>query len=169
MTFIERFKVLMNHYDLSAAAFAKRIGVTSPCITHILSGRNKLPSTDILIKVSNSFPEVSTSWLLMGEGPMLLDGKKNEPSLFEEPGENPDADVQTDKPVQTVAESVDENLSGKAPESVREVNIPDKSMSGISDKIEQKSVSSPSVGRQRRVTQITLFYDDGTYEMFRQA
>ena len=169
MTFIERFTCLMNHYGLSAAAFARRIGVTSPSITHILNGRNKYPSTEMLIKISESFPQVSTAWLLMDQGPMLLDGKKEETSFVKDSGENPNDDAESFFPSLT-SENPAESLSPEVTESrPEEVKISDKLMSENPDKIERETASSFSKGHSRRVTQIMAFYDDGTYELFRQA
>ncbi len=61
-----RIQSIMSENELSASAFADRIGVQRSSISHILSGRNK-PSLDFLAKVESTFDEVSFSWLLKGE------------------------------------------------------------------------------------------------------
>lgn len=62
----ERLKKIMEDSGLSAAQMADRIGVQRSAISHILSGRNK-PSLDFILKVLESFPEVSSEWLLRGQ------------------------------------------------------------------------------------------------------
>ena len=57
----------MLYYNLSASAFADKIGVQRSGISHILSGRNK-PSLEFVMKLHSYFPEVSLYWLLNGKG-----------------------------------------------------------------------------------------------------
>lgn len=81
---------LINHYGLTAAKLADKIGVQPSSISHILSGRNK-PSYDFILSLIDNFPEINPKWLLTGKDNMFLDVvntekvKKNqisEPTLF---------------------------------------------------------------------------------------
>lgn len=65
--FIERLELILNHYELSAAAFADRIAVQRSSISHLLNGRNK-PSLEFVMKITEMFPEVDLRWLLFGTG-----------------------------------------------------------------------------------------------------
>jgi len=65
--FSERLKMVMDYYQLSAAAFADRINVQRSSISHLLSGRNK-PSLDFVLKVLEEFKEVELYWLMNGKG-----------------------------------------------------------------------------------------------------
>lgn len=62
----ERLKKIMDEGGFTPAQMADRIGVQRSAISHILSGRNK-PSLDFVLKVLESFPEVSSEWLLRGQ------------------------------------------------------------------------------------------------------
>lgn len=64
--FISRLEIIMEKNKLSAAAFAERIGVQRSSVSHILSKRNK-PSLDFILKINNSFNEVTLDWLLLEE------------------------------------------------------------------------------------------------------
>ena len=64
--FIKRLEELMEQQQLSAAAFAEKIGVQRSSVSHILSKRNK-PSLDFILKIEASFEEVSFDWLLLGK------------------------------------------------------------------------------------------------------
>lgn len=65
--FTERLKQLMDYYQLSASAFADKIGVRPSAISHLLSGRNK-PSLEFVLKILDAFKEVDLYWLLNGKG-----------------------------------------------------------------------------------------------------
>jgi transcriptional regulator with XRE-family HTH domain len=65
MSIQERLKMVMKMNNLSAAAFADRVGVQRSSISHIMSGRNK-PSLDFIQKTLKSFPRVNGDWLVTG-------------------------------------------------------------------------------------------------------
>lgn len=66
MQLVDRFKYLMKLNNLSASAFAEKVGVQPSSISHILSGRNK-PSLEFIQKVLAQFPKVSADWLVSGK------------------------------------------------------------------------------------------------------
>jgi transcriptional regulator with XRE-family HTH domain len=66
-TFIKRLELLMDHHELSAAAFADRIEVQRSSISHLLKGRNK-PSLEFVMKINKAFSEIDLQWLLYGKG-----------------------------------------------------------------------------------------------------
>lgn len=65
--FVSRLEKILEHYALSAAAFADTIGVQRSSVSHVLTGRNK-PSLEFVMKVVRSYPEVNLYWLLNGKG-----------------------------------------------------------------------------------------------------
>lgn len=65
--FSQRLQRILEHYDISAAAFSDAIDVGRSSISHILSGRNK-PSLDFVLKIVQTYPEVELYWLLNGKG-----------------------------------------------------------------------------------------------------
>jgi len=67
---IERIRQLMEFKNLSSSQFADEVEVPRAVISHILSGRNK-PSLDVMLKIIESYPDISMNWLLLGEGEML--------------------------------------------------------------------------------------------------
>ncbi len=64
--FIKRLEFLFDHYGLSAALFADKIGVQRSSVSHLMSGRNK-PSLDFILKIISAFPEVDLYWILTGK------------------------------------------------------------------------------------------------------
>ena len=80
MAIVERIEEIRSNHQLSAAAFASKIGVQRSAMSHILSGRNK-PSLEFLMKVYEAFDEVALEWLIAGT-PTLTD-PKNKGYLFD--------------------------------------------------------------------------------------
>jgi len=79
--FSERLKKIMEHHQLSSAAFADEIEVQRSTISHLLSGRNK-PSLDFVLKVLSRFKTVELYWLMNGKGSFPL---KKTPTSFKSP------------------------------------------------------------------------------------
>ncbi|MDP2058362.1 MAG: helix-turn-helix transcriptional regulator [Flavobacteriaceae bacterium] len=65
--FIKRLQILLQHYGLTASAFADSLDVQRSSVSHIVSGRNK-PSLDFVLKILHAYPEVDLQWLLNGKG-----------------------------------------------------------------------------------------------------
>ncbi|RPD97982.1 XRE family transcriptional regulator [Aureibaculum marinum] len=74
LEFSKRLQMVMDYYQLSAAAFADKIQVQRSSISHLLSGRNK-PSLDFVLKVLDNFKDVELYWLLNGKGSFPADKK----------------------------------------------------------------------------------------------
>lgn len=63
--------VLERHREITKSALAQRIGVRPSTITEILKGRMNA-GTDLMAFLSSNYG-ISPSWLLTGEGPMLVE------------------------------------------------------------------------------------------------
>lgn len=69
MIIIERIKELIARKEMSETSFAKLIGVSQRTLNNYMNGRT--PSLEVLDAILSVFPEVSSEWLLRGEGKML--------------------------------------------------------------------------------------------------
>lgn len=72
----DRIKKIQEFSGLSLGVFASRTGIKSASLSHILNGRNN-PSLDVVMKIHETFPEISWEWMLYGTGPMLNGGNDN--------------------------------------------------------------------------------------------
>ena len=61
-----RIKKLMDENNLTPSSFAKKIQSKRANVSHILSGRNK-PSLNFLIKIVDSFDNISLDWFITDE------------------------------------------------------------------------------------------------------
>lgn len=65
--FTSRIQEILTYYNLSASAFAEKMGVGRSSISHITSGRNK-PSLEFVLHILENFKEVNFDWLMFGKG-----------------------------------------------------------------------------------------------------
>ncbi|MBN1988648.1 MAG: helix-turn-helix transcriptional regulator [Bacteroidales bacterium] len=80
-----RLQVIFEMEGITASIFADKIGVQRSAISHILSGRNK-PGFDLLQKIIANYPNISTEWLISGNGePYKQPAPPKQPSLFDKP------------------------------------------------------------------------------------
>lgn len=142
-----RIKEIMEHYYLTASSFADEIGVQRSSMSHILSGRNK-PSLDFVLKVTKRFPDVNMDWLLNGQGSFLDDNKSEEKSSISFPSTtapSPPSQAQNwsgDEEMKTVEKPMDQ--------------APLLAVQSASDKM----------GNTKKIRQIIVFYEDGTFDEF---
>lgn len=140
----DRLIKLMQHLNLSPSLFADEIGVNRPAISHIMSGRNK-PGVELIQKVLKRFPEVSTDWLLMGTGSMLL---ANSPQQ---------TIVKSAEPVTPKSEQID-LLSYIEKESNTRETTP-KSQP-------EKAGLALGANQKGQIKRITVYFSDGSFKDF---
>ena len=146
MTIIDRLKLILERVNLTPGNFADKIGVAPATISHILSGRNKYPSAEVMLRLHETYPDIDLNWLLTGEGTLVKDDPDSmfTGSLF---GENPI------NPTQRTSES--ENRKENALESAKN-----------DDNVVVKQEIIYKEKPARNIAEIRIFYDDGTYETF---
>lgn len=62
---LDRIKKIISDNNLSNSEFAEKIGIPKSSVTHLLSERNN-PSLDVIIKISETFEDISTDYLIFG-------------------------------------------------------------------------------------------------------
>ena len=67
---IDRIKDIIKLSGLSDRAFALKCGINQPTLFNQLKGIRAI-SLDTVLSIYKTFPNVSTNWLLLGEGDML--------------------------------------------------------------------------------------------------
>lgn len=70
MNIQERLKALIEHYELSVNAFARRIGYNQSNLSKILAGKRDF-NNNLENAICREFPEINRGWLLKGDGEML--------------------------------------------------------------------------------------------------
>lgn len=135
----KRLQQFLSAENISQAQFADTIGVARASVSHILAGRNK-PGFDFIERMSRRYPALNLEWLITGKGKMYKgDAPEGIPVL----------DLWQDEP----------DVAADSPAAVQpESETAEKTESTTLPKRQQPIV------KQRSITKITVFYDDGTYQ-----
>ena len=149
-----RIYQIMQSEKLTQRDFASALGISPSSLSSIFNGHTS-PSNNVVQAIHRRFPEISIAWLMFGEGEMMAadaadsattpsgadsqgEGvRSSDTSQPEKPGMNPGT------PIQSIP--LDGDIPG--PYIIRET---------------VKYVDKP----QRCITEIRVFYDDGTFDTF---
>ena len=146
MTIIDRLKLILERVNLTPGNFADKIGVAPATISHILSGRNKYPSAEVMLRLHETFPDIDLNWLLTGEGTLVKDDPD---SMF-------------------TGSLFGDNLLNATKSTTESENRKENSLETA------KNTGNPIVKQEiiykekpaRKIAEIRIFFDDGTYETF---
>ena len=149
----DRIRMIMEREKVPPRVFAETIGVQQSTLSHILNDRNK-PSLEVVMKVHQTYNYVNLEWLLYGKGEMIASAEDAsavssngdyQPSLFDEnslftPERPVSPEYRKENEVKTPLYSPKEIVR----EEIKYVEIPAK-----------------------KITEIRIFFDNGTYETFK--
>ena len=132
----ERISQIMQSHKMTQRDFAAALGISPSSLSSIFNGHTS-PTNNTVQAIHRRFPEISITWLMFGEGDMET---TPESVRLTDTATKPSGNQLTLP--HTPADKVLE-----APVTVREI---------------VKYVDKP----QRHITEIHVFYDDGTFETF---
>ena len=176
----------MNLYGLTPSQFSDKTGIQRASVSHILSNRNK-PSLEILLKIYHAFENVELAWLVAGEG--------NPPTAPQESAENKSvAEPSVADDVQRPGNMLFSFMEDEAPKSSAEVAAQAPAPTTVASPVVAESASAVTVKEavehkndsvvnsakgddavctlsmaadsSKRIREIKIFYDNGTYETF---
>ncbi|WP_066510781.1 helix-turn-helix transcriptional regulator [Rufibacter sp. DG15C] len=139
---LPRIKELLTWAGEGPAGFADAIGLPRPVMSHILAGRNK-PSLEVVQKIIARFPEVQAQWLLLGAGEMLTSLDSDSRGKFGE----------TNAKVGEYSDEPPLHTEQNANPAVEKVHS-------------SSPVNTLSNYTKKKVKQVLLMYEDGTFESF---
>ena len=145
----DRIRALMNHMGMSQKDFANEICISAGTLSSIFSGRNK-PTLNTLNNIHERFPEVNMDWLMNGKDEMFVTSTPDS-SHLDANGVSPStvSSPISGLPIQPEFMS---QLSGSQQMPPQTSNFTQ----------ERKIFDKPS----RKIAEIRVFYDDGTFETF---
>lgn len=180
----ERIFEIMKQKHLNNVQFCALTGIANASLSHFSTGRNK-PTLATLRSIVKAFPDLSTEWVMMGEGPMYRDAASapvSTPALTQEP-ESVQQDSLFSQEENEVQEIYDKSfLFSNAPSPA----TPKRTVQQKPMFTEQPAVSTPphqvipaeaveGIVREtisqmnrphHRIIEVRIFFDDGTYESF---
>lgn len=148
----DRITKIMQKEEMSSVQFAEKIDISPSSLSHILNGRNK-PSLEVVMKIHKACSYVNLLWLLYGEGEM--EQPENDSTL-----ENPAISgvmMLGESPL-FASNGPDDGENRKEMELRTPVYAPKEIV-----REEVKYIEKPA----RKITEIRIFFDNGTYETFR--
>lgn len=186
-----RIEKVIQYQNMTSGQFAAEIGVQNSTLSHILNNRNN-PSLEVLKKILSRFPDISTDWLILGQGSMLRQEKQSkEPTLFDTLDENnsssgaystqsntksasTESSIQNEMLKNTSVAASDHNKPElrdqitpiQYPQEVAEGPVashPGQS-SAISSAVEFRE--SSVLKSDRKVTRVILYFTDNTFQEF---
>lgn len=154
-----RLKSLIEALGLSDSQFADKCAISRSTLSLILSGKNKKISDVMLSQIHEAFPEVSILWLLFGEGDKFKKDKNLDES-FKSEDENPifpNNHTEKDEELNLVNLKQLENIIQ---------DVVNKSFNSSFTSFENLVLKTPETSKQRKVSKITVYYGDSTFETF---
>ena len=174
----ERLKTFIENKGLTYSQFADTCGIPRPSLSQLLTGRNKKISDIMVGQIHNMFPELSIVWLLFGEGAM-----ENSPGKFQtEDSSNGEQDYDEGifafdngtksggnkiifSSVQREGPQISQGNGLK--NSQNEPQIVDFKVERLQNKIKELQAQIENLKKNpRKAVQITVYYDDNTFETF---
>ena len=146
----DRILQLVEDKNLTLGAFADEIGVERSTMSHIKAERSK-PSLDVAQKILERYPEVNADWLILGKGPIYRQKTNSrEPNLFDD--------------FELIASSTTQNAQKSEQKTMTAVAQSTQNSAATAQNVVSAPAPAPAPAKQRCISRVILFYDDGTFE-----
>ncbi len=171
---LDRILKIMDYNKFTPSEFADLLEIDRSRLSHILNGRNK-PSLEIVMKILEKIPEISSDWLLFGSGNMLknLETSNKNSNFINEKTKPTTAELDLNIPD---SYNDDKNLDKQINEE-KEIKEPiNTSLSYNSKNDDNLNLASQSITSEqpmqvisennKEIISIVWFFSDGTYKSF---
>ena len=169
----ERIKTIQSTTKMSQQDFAKAIGVAPGSLSSVYSGRTQ-PTNNYVLGIHKAFPEINLYWLMFGEGDMYVESPEESSSSHPTMDDGSQHDGGEASLFNQPEQSSDDVLPFGAPRMSSSQRPP---IGGAHDFVStpQTTQAMPFVTakdfdfKTRRIKEIRVFFDDGTYESFQSS
>lgn len=178
----DRIKEIMESQHMNQNVFAQFVGLSPATLSGIFTGRTR-PTINIIESIKKRMPTINIDWLMFGTGDMYVhnqvsndEGQSRQPSNYAEPmlafDEVAD-DVQNRYVDETIGDDLQTSSMAPVANQVAPVasQMPPRhhtttrqSMVNIRPGIAREEVKI--IEKQRKITEIRIYFDDLTYETF---
>lgn len=167
MTDKERIEKIIQAKKLSNIEFCNQTAMAASTLSHILSERTK-PTLAVLRNIVEAFPDLNPMWVLLGQGEMF---SKDTPVAT---SEEHDAAPASQDDIDDVFSALKNGLGGSSasPGQASSSSPSPSTLPSVQSKpsVDVEEVVALTMARlqkpQRKVTEVRIFFDDGTYETF---
>lgn len=188
-----RLKILMEKMGISNSQFADECKISRPTLSQLITGRNKKVSDVIISQIHAAYPNLSVLWLLFGEGEMWVNNEVPNTTILEASklGNNTDSqgdtvkdhekDIVVNRTEEISIENRSDNSKFRLDGKDSYLYSKEKGVNVASDANQNGNIQDVNVGiknsdflndlakikrKCRKVVQITIYYDDSTFESF---
>ncbi|MCH5238459.1 MAG: helix-turn-helix transcriptional regulator [Muribaculaceae bacterium] len=176
----ERLKLFIESQKISYSQFADKCGIPRPSLSQFITGRNKKISDTMVGQIHKEFPNLSIVWLLFGEGPMENSRVESEPEVaFPSPDDSfgsifPELSLADEKFVGQNQNFLTNDTEQAKNSKENALNLPKNGIKSSNNEDSKLAKKLKELGAQldnlkknpRKVIQITVYYDDSTFETF---
>lgn len=186
----ERIKEIIEREGMGQSQFADYIGVTRPALSHILAGRNN-PSLEVVMRIHQKFPKINILWLFDGIGSYEGDAVADYPTgtlVEDKMAEDGSAALQAIDNYDEQQPSPSRMINDQQPQSrfyqgelFAENAVFVAESTGVAKNRKEMPLQTPPKtpylsdtqiefarkSLQRKIVEIKIFFDDGTYETFK--
>ena len=146
----DRIRLLMESQHMTQQTFANFIGMAPGTLSSIFNDRTR-PTINIVEAIKKKLPDVSTDWLMFGNGPMYNSPSSSENSLTPDTTGNNEPSLNFESSTSPLPDG------GMTNRAVHNPNILPEGYS-----LELKKTDK----HIRQITEIRVYFDDQTWESF---
>lgn len=163
----ERIRKIMDYAQLTQQEFASRLGISPSSLSNIFTGRTS-PNQKQVNAIHHVFPEININWLMFGEGNMMVCSDNSESineAILEQDGSALKKDtVSLHSPLSLFDSDSQKNLSSNKGMLHSPSSRDNDALYGQNNYAAQSTKQVEK--RVRKIKEIRVFFDDGTYESF---
>jgi transcriptional regulator with XRE-family HTH domain len=161
----ERILQIMRRENMTQQEFAKAIEVSPASLSNIFNGKTN-PTNNHVSAIHRRFPDININWLMFGEGDMYAtvsdetkDSVNGGESTIKSGAEKAPIDA-SGEPMLFDISDPEQYAAWARMEDIKDVDDQNRQIPVVREVV--KYVDKP----QRKITEIRIFFDDGTFEVF---
>lgn len=164
----------MEYAHLSQQDFAARLGISPASLSSIFTGRTN-PTNNHVSAIHRAFPEINVNWMMFGEGEMISPSAANQGAqTVETVAENGTLNteeaplrmsIEADRTPSLFDQEPTPTIQPHSP-VVRSPYSPQSSSAAQRNHPQVANIAMNVERPPRKVKEIRVFFDDGTYESF---
>ena len=162
----ERIECIIKDKGLSNVEFSSMTGIAPATISHITSGRSK-PTLAILKNIVIGFPDLNPEWVFLGTGDMYKDSTVESESVEDDVLVNQSGypDLFSSLENQNQSKNSPSRLKGQPERKHVEQPRSTEFVSEIKNVVRDTMITMAEQ-QKRKIVEVLIFFDDGTYEAF---
>ena len=158
----DRILQIMKSANLSNADFAEKLGISTSSLSHIFSGRNN-PSLDVVMRIHKAYPDINLNWLLYGEGEMS--SMVNSGTSVSAQDKDESAGISGFGLFEIASENTENSSNESKVSEFRNMEASNHLNDNV--KTVEKEVVRYIEKPQPKITEIRIYFDNGTYQVFK--